>query len=375
VRAAEPARPFGRPGPPSVLGNAPVARRALSKPEQAAAAASLPLQREALWRPSALRYWERTLYPVLRAVGGYSLWAQQSRNADAVWRSVEEQATQDAWFENLGLRRTFMTEHALLVLHTWLVHKRFTLDRQGRGELDGRRADEELFGRLWSDTERRIRNAGVTMSVNKQLALVQKASFVDMFEYDLGLKQEDDNLELAAALFRGVFRADDNANVEDVILLADWVRREVANVLTQPAEDVYHGWITWSPVLGETRAERLARQKALFQGEWREAFFVDGAMYWYNTRTSAVSRDPLPPDGLYRRRRFALAHYLHRLERAGKIPPGIANPDNLRSFAPDAAGDLAQDDAFRVVLPGGADRPRIAAAADDSAASAPSLHL
>lgn len=92
------------------------------------------------------------------------------------------------------------------------------------------------------------------MSVNKQLEMVQKATFMDMFEYDAGISvTDDDNLELAGALFRGIFQSDENVDSETVLLLADWVREEVWNMLTHPKEDFYRGWITWSPSLGETK--------------------------------------------------------------------------------------------------------------------------
>lgn len=135
-------------------------------------------------------------------------------NAEAVYRSIEEQATQDCWFEGefpearrsgrrlsahphpsltahlraaLNIRRTFMTEQAMLNLHVWLLHKRHMLDFFAPGAYNGRLADKLLFECFWDDTTHRIRSAGVQeMSVNKQLEMVQKAAFLDMFEYDCG---------------------------------------------------------------------------------------------------------------------------------------------------------------------------------------------
>jgi cytochrome b pre-mRNA-processing protein 3 len=55
------------------------------------------------------------------------------------------------------------------------------------GDFSGRRMQEQVFERLWEDTTHRIRNAGVAeVSVNKQLELVQKGTFDDMFGWVVG---------------------------------------------------------------------------------------------------------------------------------------------------------------------------------------------
>lgn len=89
--------------------------------------------------------------------------------------------------------------------------------------------------------------------------MVQKSTFMDFFEYDNGIAVvDDDNMELAGALYRGIFQSDESIDTANVLLLADWVRNEVWNILTHPKEDFYRGWITWSPALGETEHGALA---------------------------------------------------------------------------------------------------------------------
>ena len=78
--------------------------------------------------------------------------------------------------------------------------------------------------------------------------------------------------------------------------------------MQQPKEDVYRGWITWGPAVGETDADRLERQRRMFEGEWREALHPDGRVYFYHTATAERRWDP-PAEGLYQRRRFALTRY------------------------------------------------------------------
>ena len=118
------------------------------------------------------------------------------------------------------------------------------------------------------------------------------------------------NIELAAALWRGVFREDPAVDSAVVVRLADYTRRELLSLLSQPREDVYRGWVTWGPAVGETAAERLERQRRMLAGEWREALHVDGRLYFYHTATHETRWTP-PEEGLYERRRFALAKHLN----------------------------------------------------------------
>lgn len=249
-------------------------------------------------------------------------------NAATVFRSIEEQATQDAWFEALGIPRTWLSEHSLIALHVWIIHRRHMLDFHAEGEFCGRQADKLLFEEFWRDTEWRIRSArNSDVSFNRQMDLVQKSTFMDMFEYDAALAVvDDDNMELAGALFRSVFQARPSVDSRVVLLLADWVRAEVWNVFTQPAQDVYRGWITWSPALGETREQRLHRQREQFLGEWREHTWIDGSVYFYNTVTHDRTEDlaTLPPQALYGRRRWALTNHLRQLRTAGNLPDAWA---------------------------------------------------
>jgi hypothetical protein len=209
-----------------------------------------------------------------------------------------------------------------------MFHNRFKVDynADGSGEFNGRRGQEQLFERLWEDTILRIRNAGVAeVSVNKQLENVQKTTFDDMFAYDAAIKVEDDDgMEMAAAVWKGVFREDENADTECVLKLADYVRREVFSIMLQPKEDVYRGWVTWGPVVGETEEERLARQQRMLQGEWRDAVAQDGRVYFYHTATHERRWDP-PEEGMYNKRRFAV---LRLMESDPQVKQRLLLPTN-----------------------------------------------
>ncbi len=284
---------------------------------------------------------------LLSALGVYSQKARVGGQSESLFRSLEEQATQDAWWASLGLPRNWITEHSLVALHVWMFHCRFKVDYNVPGEFNGRRMQEQLFERLWEDTTLRIRNAGIAeVSVNKQLENVQKLTFDDMFSYDAAMKVEgDDGMEFAAAVWKGVFREEEGADTEAVLQLADYARREVFSVLLQPREDVYRGWISWGPAVGEAARDRLARQRAMLEGEWRDALAQDGRLYFYHTSTQERSWTP-PPAGLYPRRRVAVlkwaeAHpgpHAELLLGEGGTPAAPRIPGAASARGPGAAG-------------------------------------
>lgn len=265
-------------------------------------------------------------------MGVFGTKSRVGQGSEALYRSIEEQSIQNKWFTELALPHTWITEHCLLALHVWIFHNRFKVDYNVPGEFNGRRLQEEIFQKFWDDTIKRIRNAGVSeMSVTRQLEHVQKLTFDDFFTYDAAIKVEnDDNMELAAALWKGVFREADNANTEAVIKLADYTKREVFNILLQPPEDVYRGWITWGPIVGESEAERLERQRSMLSGEWREGIALNGRLFFYHTTTHERRWDP-PTEGLYSRRRFSLKMYL---EGNPEIAARIANSNTSSSSIP-----------------------------------------
>lgn len=244
-----------------------------------------------------------------------------------VFASLEEQATANAWWESLRLPRTWITEHSLLVLHMWILHNRFKIDYNvAHPEFCGRRAQEELFERFWEDTTRRIRNAGIAeLSVGKQLESVQRVTLDDMAAYDAALRthEADDGMELAAAVWRGVYREHAGADTEAVLALADYARREAVSIAQQPREDFYRGWIVWGPALGETGEGRAQRARSMLEGEWRDALAPTGKVYFYHTATHERRWEP-PTEGFYARRRYAVQRYLEENPGAAASLPALA---------------------------------------------------
>jgi len=303
--------------------------------------------------------------PAVALLAAVSARARLGAGSEVLFRSAEEQGTQAAWWGALRLPRTWMAEHALIALHVWVLSTRLRVDYNVRdADFNGRRMQAELFERLWEDTSRRIRNAGVVeMSVNKQLQTVQRVTVDDFRGYDEAMKMvgEDEGMELAAALWRGVFREDEGADTAAVLALADYAVGEVLSVAVQPREDVYRGWVSWGPAVGETGAERVARQRAMLEGQWRDALDVRGRLYFYHTRSGEKRWDP-PEAGFYNRRRFALERYCEaNPEKAAALPQlqlarPVAGARQLPPAAASGSGAVFRD-LLRVRAPaqGGAD--------------------
>lgn len=277
---------------------------------------NLPPIREPLYKPSPRSSFAERYYHLLNLLGVFGPKASQRLSSDDLFRSIEDQATQEAWFKPSGLgslQRSWVSEHTLIAIHVWIIHNRLKVDyniNTDSGLFSGRRMMEELFSRFWEDTTLRIRNAGVQeLSVNRQLENVQRMTFNDFYEYDEAIKvEDDDNMELATAIWRSLFREAENADVEAVLRMADYVKREVVSVLLQPKEDIYRGWVLWGPCLGETYQMRIDRKKAMLEGEWRDALDPTGKVFFYHTSTQERKYE-VPSEGLYERRRFALLRH------------------------------------------------------------------
>jgi hypothetical protein len=122
----------------------------------------IPASRPSYYQPGPLNAFARRHYYLLNVMGVFSQKARVGAASEALYRSIDEQATQSAWWTALGLPRTWIAEHALIAMHVWVFHNRFKVDYNVGGEFSGRRMQEQLFERLWEDTTLRIRNAGVS---------------------------------------------------------------------------------------------------------------------------------------------------------------------------------------------------------------------
>lgn len=62
-------------------------------------ARNVPVLRKSLFQPRPLTFTDKAFMPWMTLMLTNTKWSQQIANAESTWRSVEEQATQNAWFE------------------------------------------------------------------------------------------------------------------------------------------------------------------------------------------------------------------------------------------------------------------------------------
>ncbi len=60
---------------------------------------NMPVLRESLFQPRPLTFTDKAFMPWMTLTLTNSKWSQQIVNAESTWRSIEEQATQNSWFE------------------------------------------------------------------------------------------------------------------------------------------------------------------------------------------------------------------------------------------------------------------------------------
>lgn len=65
---------------------------------------NMPVLRESLFQPRPLTFTDKAFMPWMTMTLTNSKWSQQIVNAESTWRSIEEQATQNTWFEGESRR-------------------------------------------------------------------------------------------------------------------------------------------------------------------------------------------------------------------------------------------------------------------------------
>jgi cytochrome b pre-mRNA-processing protein 3 len=208
------------------------------------------------------------------------------------------------WSSRGDIGKEFRSNHTMILLHIWLVHKRL-LKEGGKGKS----IQEAMFDELWEDTCNRIRSVGVNeLSVNKRLSEVQGYSFKFCCELDHAVTLDDEEevlQEIAGSLYRNVYMRRE-VEEEKVLELAKYVRREHLSMLDISPDAIDEGRVEWGKnpdFLGALSQAPMVRQgmsnnaagseiddeleEAIDDegGEWKEAITPAGKIYYWNTKT------------------------------------------------------------------------------------------
>jgi len=244
---------------------------------------------------------------ILRLLGYYGTESTRLRNSEAIFQSCVNQSAKKGWFSHGGVKNEFRPRHALLISHVWLVHRRLMLE-----DKPGKLMEEAVFDLLWEDTTVRIRSMGISeLSVNKNLADVQKYSFPMLVGYDqaLGKPVKDNRLDhLGAAAWRNLWLADGTFTVEHCMEMAHYLQREMETLKGLDTESFYEGRIPWGPLPNWHGVKMLvdgpevdlstkldsADQEEAENSDWRETLAPNGKLYYWNVRTRESSWEKPP---------------------------------------------------------------------------------
>ncbi len=145
--------------------------------------------------------------------------------AHALYREIVRQARTPALYASFGVPDTLDGRFDLIVLHVYLVLRR--LRGHGRGASAFAQA---VFDAMFADMDRSLREIGVSdHSIGKRVRDMVQAFYGRIAAYDRGFATAGG---LETALLRNVYR-DDEADRERAALLADYVRRQAAELETQ----------------------------------------------------------------------------------------------------------------------------------------------
>ncbi|EEH59921.1 ubiquinol cytochrome c reductase [Micromonas pusilla CCMP1545] len=182
------------------------------------------------------------------------------RAADKLYSTILAQSEDAAWTEILQLERSFRGEHALTVLHVWMV-----LYRLRNEDEKGRQLSQVLYDSFQDDLEQRIRAEGLRVGINIWLKKMEQTFYGNsvwkiyiyfhtpnlklklacfMYFSKSQLSNHGNQGQLAEALYRNIFQS--QGEQDRSILLERYVRRELNCLGLTDAIALFQGRIRFS---------------------------------------------------------------------------------------------------------------------------------
>jgi len=139
---------------------------------------------------------------------------------EAIYGTIVTQAREPCFYLDLGVPDTVNGRFDLLVLHLWMVLRRF---RSADGASD---VSQALFDHFCSDMDANLREMGVgDLAVPKRMQAFGEAFYGRVVAYDLGLDQGPE--PLASALCKNVLNGE---GMENARRLATYVGAAIASL-------------------------------------------------------------------------------------------------------------------------------------------------
>ncbi len=173
-------------------------------------------------------------------VGGYdSSESVQNRASQRLFKAVVERCDEAKFYEILGLEHSFRTEHAMFVLHVWLVLAR--LRREGDS---GKAISQMFYDTFQEEVEKRVHREGVKVRVRSTLKELEQSFYGSALAYDKALSSGND--DFMKSLRRNVFM--NEGDEKNAKALERYCRREMACLHITETEAVVSGRVRFSSI-------------------------------------------------------------------------------------------------------------------------------
>ena len=174
--------------------------------------------------------------------GFYSKESTNQRAADRLYNAVNKQCDSDIFHQTFGIEKSFRGEHAVLVLHVWLLLKRI----RSEGE-KGKGVAQVVYDTFQDEVEHRVHAEGVRVRVSKLLNELEQGFYGSALAYDNALTGASG--DLAKVLYRNVYHNEGDEKFSKQ--LERYVRRELGCLTQTSPEAVLEGRLAFSRVEGD----------------------------------------------------------------------------------------------------------------------------
>ena len=173
-------------------------------------------------------------------IGGYdSSESVQNRASQRLFKAVVERCDEEKFYQVLGLEHSFRTEHAMFVLHVWLVLAR--LRREGDS---GKAISQMFYDTFQEEVEKRVHREGVKVRVRSTLKEWEQSFYGSALAYEKALSSGND--DFMKALRRNVFM--NEGDEKSAKALERYCRREMACLHITETEAVVSGRVRFSSI-------------------------------------------------------------------------------------------------------------------------------
>jgi cytochrome b pre-mRNA-processing protein 3 len=177
---------------------------------------------------------------LMMKLGGYdSNESVQNRASQRLFKAVIERCDEVKLYAVLGLEHSFRSEHAMFVLHVWLVLAR--LRREGDA---GKSISQMFYDTFQEEVEKRVHREGVKVRVRSTLKELEQSFYGSALAYDRALSSGND--DFMKALRRNVFM--NEGEEKNAKALERYCRREIACLHITDTEAVVSGRIRFSKI-------------------------------------------------------------------------------------------------------------------------------